>query len=271
MKSNLFIIFIVFCIIFISCGGDESNIEGGLNEDCYPNNTCDEGLLCINGKCYSEGSDNDTGTLFNDCYSNNTCDEGLICFNGKCYTDEGSDNNPNPVCGNNKVETGEVCDGGTTSCNSLSKQYSSGNALCRSDCSGYDESLCNNKWRIQINNISLTQRKPDGTSWDVPGGMPDVFVIIYKNEEEIFITDVVDDSLYPSWSNAYVDVSIDSTDRYDFWIYDEDIAEHDPIADLIVDQEIVTIFNIGNINETFYNDLETTRGIISFSFTITKR
>jgi len=47
-----------------------------------------------------------------------------------------------PVCGNRRVETGEVCDRSIVSCTSLGKGYYSGSAICDLDCGGYNESSC---------------------------------------------------------------------------------------------------------------------------------
>ncbi|MGI6395581.1 MAG: thrombospondin type 3 repeat-containing protein [bacterium] len=46
------------------------------------------------------------------------------------------------VCGNGFVETGEVCDGNSVACNTISSSYVSGTAYCNSTCNGYNESNC---------------------------------------------------------------------------------------------------------------------------------
>ncbi len=47
-----------------------------------------------------------------------------------------------PKCGNNIIEQGESCDGGTKTCVSLSADYIGGTAACKSDCSGWETSTC---------------------------------------------------------------------------------------------------------------------------------
>lgn len=49
---------------------------------------------------------------------------------------------PEPVCGNGVIEDGEICDGNSVACTTLSGDYTSGNAPCNSMCSGYNESGC---------------------------------------------------------------------------------------------------------------------------------
>jgi len=48
-----------------------------------------------------------------------------------------------PECGNNDVEEGETCDGGTKPCTEIdSEKYSTGTATCKDDCSGFDVEKC---------------------------------------------------------------------------------------------------------------------------------
>ena len=48
-----------------------------------------------------------------------------------------------PVCGNDVVEEGEICDNGTKPCTEIdAEKYSTGTATCMDDCSGFDESGC---------------------------------------------------------------------------------------------------------------------------------
>lgn len=46
------------------------------------------------------------------------------------------------VCGNGTTETGEICDGNSVECTTLSSDYVSGTAVCNSSCNGYDEANC---------------------------------------------------------------------------------------------------------------------------------
>lgn len=47
-----------------------------------------------------------------------------------------------PRCGNGIVESGETCDGGNISCETLLGSTYTGNAGCRTDCAGWDTSSC---------------------------------------------------------------------------------------------------------------------------------
>ena len=53
-----------------------------------------------------------------------------------------TEEDPAPICGNSHLETGEVCDGGSVACITLSGDYIGGTAYCNSLCSGYNEDNC---------------------------------------------------------------------------------------------------------------------------------
>ena len=69
-------------------------------------------------------------------------------YNGYGYFPQGNKiriatmNEVVPVCGNEIVENGEVCDGDSVKCTSIDSDYISGTAVCNSTCSGYNESSC---------------------------------------------------------------------------------------------------------------------------------
>ncbi len=56
--------------------------------------------------------------------------------------EESDDQGDGPVCGNNIIEEGEVCDGNAKACGDLDSSYIGGIAVCLEDCSGYDFSDC---------------------------------------------------------------------------------------------------------------------------------
>ncbi|HQN74119.1 MAG TPA: hypothetical protein PLB16_11940, partial [bacterium] len=49
---------------------------------------------------------------------------------------------PEPVCGNGVIEEGELCDGNSVACTTLSDDYVDGTATCNSTCDGYNENNC---------------------------------------------------------------------------------------------------------------------------------
>lgn len=98
------IITIIVSIITISCSDDGSSTtpiqQGDLNQPCYPNETCNEGLICADDVC----------------------------------TDKAAD-----TCGNGFIEPGETCDGtnfGVNSCEGLG--YDAGFLTCNADCTVSD-------------------------------------------------------------------------------------------------------------------------------------
>ena len=54
--------------------------EGKDGGPCYSNNTCDEGIDCVDGTCKAKTA----GASGGPCYGNGTCDEGLTCDENIC-------------------------------------------------------------------------------------------------------------------------------------------------------------------------------------------
>lgn len=256
MRSPYIFLMTLLFAVLISCGsgddagdntGDNTSSYGGLYEKCYPNGTCDYGLVCISGFCYeSDTGDGDTGG------------------------GDTGDGDVGSTCGNNTIETGEVCDGGSKSCSGLQAVYSSGTAQCKSDCTGYDESYCKNRWEIDVRRVKLTEKKPDGDPWDSFGGLPDIFVVIYQNDSKIIHTSVVDDSTSASWSGETATVSLDQSDEYEIEIWDEDVSDHDNVAVLTLENYVVNIFNSGELTEDNYDNLYD-KGIESLQININRK
>ena len=63
-----------------SISGDTTGELGG---DCYPNGTCNSGLICVYDTCL-EASEGELGGA---CYPNGTCDVGLTCVDNVCVTE----------------------------------------------------------------------------------------------------------------------------------------------------------------------------------------
>jgi hypothetical protein len=69
-------------------------------------------------------------------------------YNGWTYIPDGSSvklstlNDVPSYCGNGVIEPGELCDGNSVACTTISSSYVSGTAYCNSTCNGYNESNC---------------------------------------------------------------------------------------------------------------------------------
>lgn len=87
------------------CHNPEDNVAGTLNSECYQNGTCNEGLKCVNNIC----EDNLTGTYKNSCYQNNTCESGLKCINNICESQD-SGSHGNSCYSDNTCDENHVCD-----------------------------------------------------------------------------------------------------------------------------------------------------------------
>ncbi len=162
----------------------------------------------------------------------------------------------NPVCGNNKVESGEVCDGNSISCIELG--YMAGIAVCKNDCSGFSAADCTGikeecvfssdcdsdqvcasdgvcvspygkPWQLVIVSAVFGEKMDDGSSWDAMGGLPDPSVRVVKNGEVVFETSEKSNTLTPEWNESTA-ISINEVDTLVFEIIDNDIALDDTAA-----------------------------------------
>ena len=105
MKKFLFLFLMLFLLFIASCGGSGSDIDAEGNND--------------NGTGDNSGSNNDNSG-----------------------ENQGGGNETSSVCGNRTVESGEVCDTGAQDCSAIDPGYTSGFAVCKADCSGWDTSAC---------------------------------------------------------------------------------------------------------------------------------
>jgi hypothetical protein len=96
---------------------------------------------CINGQLRELYCSDFAGGVSSEIFYN-CATENKVCQNGACINITlNQTNTKKPVCGNGKVESGEVCDGGKADCGEFGfvAGYS---AACKKDCSGYDTSYC---------------------------------------------------------------------------------------------------------------------------------
>ncbi len=112
---------------------------------CGVNNNGEQLMICTNGE-WIAGECKDA-----DAKPQNDDDKDVFSqpdsdFGYDKEPDIDIDDNDTPVCGNNKLETGETCEkGNTKSCTAISSSYESGTATCKSDCLGWDETSCKKK------------------------------------------------------------------------------------------------------------------------------
>ena len=101
------------------------------------------------------------------------CGEGTTEIDGICiceYTPL------DPQCGNETVDPGELCDGGTTLCTNLGHAYVSGTALCNNECTGFDTLACNTE-SVCGNGLYEADEFCDGNSIDCIEINPDLFIL----------------------------------------------------------------------------------------------
>lgn len=86
-------------------------------------------------------------------------------------------------------------------------------------------------YRIRLSDAVIPPRKRTGQPWDSDNGAPDVQVRIYRDDELIFESSVVDNSLQPVWENEIsenLDLSGNPPLRFELW--DSDGVTAEPIG-----------------------------------------
>lgn len=122
----------MLCGVLVGSCCDCPAPQGGDGEECFPNDTCEVGLSCVDGRCVAPSAD---------------------CGNGICDPEESSQSCPEDCggegCGNGTIDVDavptEVCDGsnlGGETCATLG--YGGGTLACETNCLALDETGCNN-------------------------------------------------------------------------------------------------------------------------------
>lgn len=86
--------------------------------------------------CASDEEDEETQN------GNNSSNQEENNGNNPGENNEGGNNQHNSECGNQVIDAGEICDGDTKNCAELDPGYTSGIAICNSDCSGWNTTNC---------------------------------------------------------------------------------------------------------------------------------
>ena len=116
--------------------------------------------MCGNG--IKEGSEQCDGPTTETCLSLGYAN-GILSCTSNCQINSSLCGAPLPKCGNDLIESGEVCDGsnvGTRSCQSLG--YAAGSLKCSSNCLSFDTSSCSEQFPICGNGLIESGEQCDG-------------------------------------------------------------------------------------------------------------
>ena len=169
MKKIILVLFALF--LMVSCGGEDPEFEavqGALNGACYPNRTCNDGLVCSE-KNLCVKDDNGGGNGNSEEPGNQEAGENQDGGSGESAQDNDpsesgdtvSDNDNNDSgdsapdddqgetgekCGNGTKDAGEVCEKGEyVKCSEVNSQYDASNfAICNDYCNGWNTDKCGN-------------------------------------------------------------------------------------------------------------------------------
>lgn len=74
--------------------------------------------------------------------------------------------------------------------------------------------------------VQVPTAKPDGTSWDVGGGAPDLYVTVSTDGTKVGMTAIVQDQFSASFADMVL-VTLASTTKLDVHAYDSDVTSDD--------------------------------------------
>ena len=78
--------FLVLVLGALGCNGNTAASEGDKGGACYPDDTCNPGLVCSDSRC-----EEDIGASGNACYPDGTCNASLLCIDGEYCGDPDAD------------------------------------------------------------------------------------------------------------------------------------------------------------------------------------
>jgi len=88
-----------------------------------------------------------------------------------------------------------------------------------------------NIWRLTVVSAHVRPRMRGDLDWDDDGGLPDVFVRIYREEELVWESETIDDTLSPEWNVVLprnLEAPTHSAMRFEVW--DRDTVGGDPVG-----------------------------------------
>ncbi|MFO0646260.1 MAG: PDZ domain-containing protein [Polyangiales bacterium] len=90
--------------------------------------------------------------------------------------------------------------------------------------------------RLEVVSAELPPSRRDGRTWDDDGD-PDLYVVIYRDGQEIYRTPVMRDSLRPRWTNAGFTARLDAHARFRIELRDDD----PPLDELVAETHFMGV------------------------------
>lgn len=83
--------------------------------------------------------------------------------------------------------------------------------------------------RVTFVSATLPPQRADGRAWD-DDGPPDMYVVLYRNDVEVYRSPVATDQSRAAWSDASVTIYLPPSARLRLEVWDDDGAFRDPIG-----------------------------------------
>lgn len=86
-------------------------------------------------------------------------------------------------------------------------------------------------WQLTVVGAHIRPRKSGDLSWDADDGLPDVYVRIFRDDELVFETPTIDDTLQPEWNATLPrNFRIPPSRRLRIEVWDRDTVGSDPVG-----------------------------------------
>lgn len=217
----------------LKCSDDGSTVMICENNDWSEHETCSISCNSEKNKCMECSSgDKCSGDMLLTCSDGEwtfkeTCSLG--CSNDKCNVC--TPNCLNKQCGLDGCGgTCGSCDGGYD-CTATSQCVKNNSCSEHNDCSGDDicyknfcQSPWNKKWEITFKDAKVSEKDKNNESWDALGGLPDLFSIVFVNDNQCYRTTTKQDSTTAVWNESTTLDFAASTDTIKLCLYDEDFT-----------------------------------------------
>ncbi|MBO4441669.1 hypothetical protein J5834_06080 [bacterium] len=256
----------------LKCSDDGSTVMICKNNDWGEHETC---LISCNSKknkcveCSSGNKCNGDMLL--------TCSDGEWTFKETCSL--GCSNDKCNVCTPNCTNKQCGLDGCGGTCGSCDDGYDCTatsqcvkNNLCseHNDCSGDDicyknfcQSPWNKKWKITFKDAKVSEKDQNNESWDAFGGLPDLFSIIFVNDNLRYRTTTKQDSTTAVWNESSTLDFAASTDTIKLCLYDEDFTSS-ITGDTVDSNDLVSCLIFDSV---FFRKFDETNKFFTFSTT----
>lgn len=175
--------------------------------------TCGDGKVCGGGQCVSSGGGG--GSSCTDDCQTSTCMNSTTL--SKCtYGSDGCKHAQTVTCSG-----GQVCQSATAACGACGQNSQCpGNDICDA---GSCENSNGKKYVFTLISATVPETDTDGSSWDVPGGLPDPYACVYLDDVKVGCTSESANTLSPYWGQQ-IETTVYVSQKVSIMLFDNEAS-----------------------------------------------